>query len=146
MFGVGTGEIPGQIEVDSLIAEARGAKKVAQSLPVLRNPARFLLQLSLCGALRRFRYVYLARGQFPQPATGGMPVLAQQANPVFVIQCHNGRAARMTHDFQLHCLPIRQRNAFQSQVDDLTFIEGFPVFHPMSLMTVYSQCLSCAVG
>ena len=47
-----------------------------------------------------------------------MPILAQQANTLLLIQCHHSGPARMMHDFKLHRLAIGQGQGFNAKLNN----------------------------
>jgi hypothetical protein len=67
-----------------------------------------------------FLFFELAGRQFPQPASRGMPELAQQADATIFVQCNDSRTTGMADNFQFQGLSVGKGQGFDAESDDPT--------------------------
>lgn len=117
-------QIPGEKQMDDLVAETGGGEHPRQRPPVAGLDPGFLGEFALRRLQSRFVRLELARRQFPQPAARRMAVLPQQADRSVRIERADRRAARVPHDLQFDVAAVRQGGGFDAEIDDGATVDG----------------------
>ena len=93
-------ELCGIKEMQDLGEQAWGAQGGPEALPVTRADAGFFYQLAFCGFERWLVGLELSGRQLPDPASGHVSVLPQEADPLLGIEGDNCSAARVVNNLE----------------------------------------------
>ncbi len=96
---------------------ARRGHARAETRPRRGLGAGFFDELTLRGVQRRLVRLELSRGQLPEPAAGGVTILAQQAHALLIVDRHGGCAAGMVHDLESGTMAVRKRHFVDRERD-----------------------------
>ncbi len=112
-------QLTGQIHADDLPAVSRRRVQLAQGLEFPCRGAGLLPQLPDGGLPGVLAVLQLSGGNLPQQLHIGVPELAHQQHPVFIVQGHHAHPARMVHHLPDGLLAVGQQGRIPPDMQDL---------------------------
>ncbi len=115
--------------MDGFSEHAGGTQDASELAPPCCGTTCLFHQFAPGGVLWRFTRLEPASGQFPDPAAGGRPELAQQADALHVVHGHHGGPSRVMHDLVAGRGAIGQGYLLHIHRDYASLEYGFNLVH-----------------